>query len=76
MGLTKLDIYDYVILPGIIRIAIDGTNDPILVDILSEIAMTNGRIYVEGYYYSYLDNYAVYTQDNHSYMELQVVQTA
>lgn len=63
MELAKLDIYNYIILPGIIRIQISGSNDPILVDILSEIESADGRIYVDGYYYMYLDNYDVCSRE-------------
>ena len=76
MGLTKLDTYDYVILPGVIRVNVDGINDPDLVDILSSIDNSRGRIYVEGRYYSYLDNYQLFTQGSESYIELDVIQIA
>lgn len=76
--LVKLDAYDYVVLPGIIRIRLDSANDPISVDILSEMVRNQGKIYVEGCYYSYLDNYRVYSNpnNNESFMELQVVEIA
>lgn len=74
--LVKLDAYDYMILPGIIRIRLDCSNDPISVDILSELSRTDNKIYVEGYYYSYLDNYRVYSDNGDSFMELDVVRTA
>jgi hypothetical protein len=74
MALAKLDAYDYTILPGVIRIAITSTNDPDLVDILSEISRFDGRIYVEGCRYSYLDNYRLYTVDGESFIELDVVE--
>lgn len=67
---AKLDAYDYDILPGVIRIRINGTNDPDIVDIMTEIERSNGNIYVEGYRYSYLD-YRLCSQ----YMELDVVET-
>lgn len=51
MSLTKLDIYEYRLLTGVIQIAIEGNNDPIIVDILSEIDRSNGRVYVEGQYF-------------------------
>mgnify|MGYP006355747037 CR=1 FL=1 len=74
MGLTKLDVYDYTILPGIIRIHINGTNDPVLVDIMSEITHTNGHIYVEDLYYTYLDRYEVFNNGIESYIDLAVVE--
>lgn len=76
MGLTKLDNYDYVRLPGVIRIRLQSTNDPTLVDILSEISNSDGRIYLEGYFYDYLDNYRVNRHGNYIYMELKVALTA
>lgn len=72
MMFTKLDAYDYDILPGVIRIRINGTNDPDIVDIMSEIERSKGNIYVEGYYYLYKDNYRLCSQ----YMELDVAETA
>lgn len=51
MNLTKLDIYDYEILPGVIKIRVESTKDPTMVDILSDIDRSNGRIYVEGQYF-------------------------
>ena len=76
MGLTKLDIYDYTLLPGVIRIDLNGTNDPILVDIMSEIEQNGGRIYVEGFYYEYLNNYRIRGHGRDSYIELDVLQIA
>lgn len=59
MKLTKLDNYEYTMLPGIIRISIDGANDPDLVDILSEISRSDGNIYLDGMYFKYLDRHEV-----------------
>ena len=70
MKLAKLDSYKYELLPGVIRISINGTRDPDIVDIMSEIQATDGRIYVEGYHYSYLNNYRLYPE----FMELDVVE--
>lgn len=72
MKLAKLDTYDYELLPGVIRISINGTTDPDIVDIMSEIQATDGRIYVEGYHYSYLNNYRL----GPAYIELDVVEVA
>ena len=74
MSLAKMDLYDYVILPGIIRIALSATNDPTLVDILSEIEAARGRIYADGHYYEFI-NYDIYTQSGNVFMDLQVVET-
>lgn len=72
MKLAKLDSYDYELLPGVIRININGPTDPDIVDIMSEIQATDGRIYVEGYHFSYLDNYRLLP----NYIELDVVEVA
>lgn len=72
MELAKLDSYDYVILPGTIRILISGSNDPDIVDIMSEISRAEGSIYVDGFYYSYLDIFTIDKNENGYYMDLQV----
>jgi len=74
MGMTKLDAYNYEIIPGIIRIHIDGTTDPDLVDIFSEIDTSEGRIYVEGRRYLYLGNYHIQPYNGKAYVDLDVVQ--
>lgn len=51
MPITKIDSYDFRIVDDGIEISIDGTNDPTLVDILSELDRTNGRLYVDGEHY-------------------------
>lgn len=75
---SKLDVYDYVVLPGVIRIGINGVSDPILVDILSEIEQVNGRIYVEGFNYQYMDEYDIVIDhpEYGSYMDLKVASVA
>lgn len=72
MGYTKLDVYDYVILPGTIRIGIADGNDPVLVDILSELTMTSGRVYVEGMRFQYLDQYHIEIKEGESFIDLSV----
>lgn len=69
--ITKLDAYDSEIVPGAIRIAISGTNDPDIVDIMSELHASNGKIYIDGQYYQYLD-YSFHKSSTHQYMELKV----
>lgn len=54
--LAKLDSYDYEILPGKINVLMESNNDPRMVDILSEIDRSNGRIYVEGQYFLLVDS--------------------
>ena len=74
MVLAKIDMYEYMVLPGVIQISLDGTNDPIMVDILSEIDKSNGKIYADGDFYLFL-GYDIYTEDTKSFMDLKVVQT-
>jgi hypothetical protein len=69
---AKLDAYNYELLPGAIRIHINGTNDPDVCDIMSEVHRSNGNIYVEGFRFLYLNNYRL----TPSYMELDVEETA
>lgn len=66
-------MYDYIILPGIIQVTLDGTNDPIMVDILSEIDNARGRIYADGTYYDFL-NYKIHHQDSQAYLDLEVIE--
>lgn len=80
MGLAKLDMYNYTILQRlhdaseyIIRISVNRTNDPDIVDIMSEIHRYDGKIHIDGRYYSYLDNYELYTTDTGVYIDLNVV---
>lgn len=77
MSLTKLDHYDYILLPGVIRIKLDATNDPSLVDIMSELDRAGNRVYVEGNYYTYLDEYYIHEDpvERQVYLDLKVVQT-
>lgn len=72
MKWTKLDRYDYTLLPGIIQIRLSATNDPDLVDIMSEVDRSNGRIYVEDRRFSYLDDYQIFSRGPNSYIELYV----
>jgi hypothetical protein len=76
MGLAKLDSYDYTLYNGTIRIYVAGTNDPSLVDILSDISRAEGKIYVEGEYYLYLDNYRLIKDGRQTYMEIDVERIA
>jgi hypothetical protein len=70
--LAKLDRYDYRIVPDKIRIKLTRTNDPILVDILSEIHNSDGKIYVDGHFYSYLGTHQIVTRRNNVFLELHV----
>ena len=73
--LAKLDCYDYELFNGLVRISLDKTNDPIAVDILSEIERSNGRIYVEGRYFL-MAGYDMYMdEDSNVYLDLVVTKT-
>ena len=54
---TKLDAYDYFVMPiemdyVDIQIRIDGNTDVTIADIASELTVSDGNIYLEGYYYT------------------------
>ena len=70
--LTKLDNYDYEINDGFIRLRMSGMNDPDMVDVMSEIDRSNGRIYVESRYFRYLGYQLVPASDRTVYMDLDV----
>lgn len=74
MDWTKLDRYEYTFLPGIIRIRVSGMNDPDLVDIMSEIDRSDGRIYIDGQRFSYLDHYEIFTIEHMSYIDIHVTE--
>lgn len=76
MQLAKLDSYDSEVLPGVIKISLVNTNDPDLVDILSEIENSGGKIYVDGCYYWYSNKYEIITEHGETYLELHVVEAA
>jgi hypothetical protein len=72
--LTKLDGYNYKIYQDIIRIKLSRTNDPILVDIMSDIRNSGGNVYVEGHYYSYSGKYEIVTRRQNVFLELHVTE--
>jgi hypothetical protein len=74
MKVTKLDSYDYIVLPGIVRVFLTSQNDPDLVDIMSEIQNSNGKIHIDGAYYMYLDDYEIVTKSGETYVSLKVVE--
>lgn len=74
MKVAKLDVFDYSIDPGVIRIKLDSTTDPDLVYIMSEIERANNGIYIDGHYYWYRDRYEIVTQWNDIYLELHVTE--
>ena len=74
MEWTKLDRYNCEVLPGIISVKLCGTNDPDLVDIMSEIDRSGGKIYLDGKRYEYLNNYKIGGIGRDSYIDLYVKQ--
>jgi hypothetical protein len=74
--MTKLDAYDYIILPGVIRIRLMGTNDPDIVDIMSELNRSSGSIYIEGHRFSYLNSYRLFADGDEAFIELDVMEVA
>lgn len=70
--LAKLDPYNYKIIPDKIRIKLSKTNDPILVDIMSDIRNSRGKIYVEGDFYTYSDKYEIVKRGEYIFLELHV----
>lgn len=75
-NLTRLDSYDYLVLPGVVRIKIISSSDPILVDILSEISNSNDLFYLDGRYYNFLEDYAIVEEEstNEWFLELSVIE--
>lgn len=71
MELTKVDAYDYTLIPGVVQVYLEGTNDPTLVDILSELDRSNGRLYVEGQYFLYT-GYDIVKHQGSTFLNLSV----
>lgn len=74
-SLAKLDNYDYIVLPGVIRINIQSKSDPDIVDIMSEIEFSGNKIYLDGSYYEYLDSYSIGHLEEGMYLDIHVVLT-
>ena len=72
MEWTKLDRYNCKVLPGVISIALIGRNDPDLVDIMSEINRSEGKIYLDGKRYMYMDKYEIGGRGRNSFLDLYV----
>lgn len=70
----KLDMYNYTILPGVIRVYVNSKNDPALVDILSGIDRSNNRIFADGVSFVFTGNSDLYSDSFSTYLELQVEQ--
>lgn len=69
-----MDSYDYVVVPGEIRIELVSPSDPILVDIFSEISNSDDLVYVEGRYYNYLDHYDIFVEGRKYWLSLRVIE--
>lgn len=74
MGITKLDMYESMLVPGVIRITLASTNDAQAVDILSELSRTQDLIFLDGNYYEFLGESRIVQGAENVYLELQVVQ--
>lgn len=72
--IAKLDMYDYLVLPGVIRVKLSSSSDPILVDILSEISNSYDLIYIEGLFYNFLDEYEIFSENGIHWLEISVVE--
>lgn len=72
MEWTKLDNYDCELLPGVISIKMMATNDPDLVDIMSEISRSEGRIYLDGRRYEYMNKYNIMGSGRDTLIDLYV----
>ena len=73
MKITKLDEYDSMVVPGVIRIELDSSSDARAVDILSELSRTDNQIYLDGNYYQFLGHSRIVGGATRAYLELQVV---
>lgn len=74
MEWTKLDRYDCEVLPGVISIKLIGRNDPDLVDIMSEIDRSDGKIYLDGKRYFYMNRYEILGRGRGTIIDLYVRQ--
>ena len=74
MGITKLDMYESMLVPGVIRITLESTNDAQAVDILSELSRTQDLIFLDGNYYEFLGESRIVQGVDNVYLELQVIQ--
>ena len=74
MGITKLDMYESMLVPGVIRITLASTNDAQAVDILSELSRTQDLIFLDGNYYEFLGESRIVQGIDNVYLELQVIQ--
>lgn len=70
--LAKLDMYDTMVLPGSLRIKLDASNDPIAVDIMTDITNSDA-IYFDRQYFEFLGNSRMSEEYGEHYLYLNVV---
>lgn len=73
MNLTKLDNYDVVLLPGVIRILLESSVDPRSADILSEISREGDILYYDSEYFEFLGDSRILEDQGNVYLELDVI---
>lgn len=73
MNLTKLDMYEAYVVPGVVRVKLDKTNDAQAVDILSELSRTNNMLFLDGEYFEFLGDSRIVEGLEEVYLELQVI---
>lgn len=73
MRLAKIEQYsdDYMSLPGLIRIRVDGLSDPLISSILSDIRDSD-FIYLDMHYYEMID-FSIVIDDSEKMLELEVI---
>lgn len=73
MNLTKLDMYEAYVVPGVVRIKLERTNDAQSVDILSELSRSNNMLFLDGEYFEFLGDSRIVEGLEEVYLELQVI---
>lgn len=71
--MTKLDMYEAYVVPGVVRVKLDKTNDAQAVDILSELSRTNNMLFLDGEYFEFLGDSRIVEGLEEVYLELQVI---
>lgn len=67
---TILDEFPCLIMSDRLRITIDSPRDPSLVDIMAEVHDSEGRIYFDGSYYDYGNEYDIFNLEQSWYLDL------
>lgn len=73
MNLTKLDMYEAYVVPGVVRIKLERANDAQSVDILSELSRSNNMLFLDGEYFEFLGDSRIVEGLEEVYLELQVI---